>query len=199
MAHYIEDNSSSDNELKAGSLRHHFLISMPGLQDPNFSRSITYICDHNEDGAMGLVVNRPMDLSINDIFEQLDLEQRPTLGEQLVMAGGPVERERGFVLHTDERQWNSSIAIGDGIRLTASADILEAMATSSGPGQTLVALGYAGWGAGQLEEEIAENSWLTVPASAQILFNTPCELRWAAAAKSLGFDLDLLTSAAGHA
>lgn len=186
-------------ELTAGSLCDHFLIAMPDLKDPNFARTVTYICEHNEDGAMGITVNHPLELSVHEIFEQLKLPQDAQSGHEQVLAGGPVQVERGFVLHPSGPSWESTLEASEEISVTSSRDILEDMAAGKGPEHTIVALGYAGWSAGQLEAEIADNAWLTVPADSQLLFHTPCEMRWAAAAKQLGIDLDLIPSGAGHA
>ena len=187
------------DELTSGSLRGHLLISMPGLTDPNFSRSLTYICEHDDNGAMGIIINHPLELSIRDVFDQLELPTNSSTGQQQVLAGGPVQVEQGFVLHPTGSQWEATSAISSQISLTASRDILVDMAADQGPENSLVALGYAGWGAGQLEAEIAHNDWLSVPADSKILFHTPCEMRWSAAAKQLGVDLNLMTAQAGHA
>jgi putative transcriptional regulator len=183
----------------AASLRHHVLIAMPNLRDPNFAQSVTYICDHGPDGAMGIVLNRPMELTLGQVFDELKLPLNPDLCDEPVLAGGPVNTQRGFVLHHDEGQWDSSLKVTDGICLTGSKDILAALAIGQGPADALFALGYAGWSAGQLEEELATNAWLTVPASYELLFRTPTELRWAAAAKSLGVDPHLIPNQLGHA
>ncbi len=179
------------------SLRNHFLIAMPKMKDPNFEGSVTYICDHNEHGAMGIVINRPMDMRLGEILAQLDFG-----GEDInspIYAGGPVQMERGFVLHSPQGEWQSSLAISDGICLTTSRDILEALAADEGPEHNLVALGYAGWGEGQLEQEIAENCWLTCVADEHILFSAPHEQKFDSAISLLGFDLSQLSDQAGHA
>jgi putative transcriptional regulator len=187
--------------MPASSLKNHFLIAMPGLDDPNFSRTVTYICDHDEHGAMGIVINRPSELSLADVLEHMGIDSHaPTASEQIVYIGGPVQEERGFVLHTPQGDdWKSSIAVTDDIGITTSRDILEAMANEQGPAKTLVALGYAGWGAGQLENEIKENAWLSGPADAAVLFDLPAAQRWAAAARIIGVDMTLMSSDAGHA
>ncbi len=181
------------------SLSNHLLIAMPSLQDPHFAHSVTYICDHSADGAMGIVINRPMDIKVGDVFEQLQLDLGAPFSKQPVLAGGPVQTQRGFVLHYDDSQWDSSLRVADHISLTGSRDILAALAQGQGPSHALLALGYAGWSAGQLEQELASNAWLTVPATFNLLFETPIPQRWHAAAKQLGVDLNLLTSAPGHA
>lgn len=191
--------TNTDQDLSASSLRDHFLIAMPGMQDPRFVHSITYICDHSSEGAMGLVLNNTMPLTLGDILQQLELESAPEVSARSVLAGGPVQVERGFILHRDTDMWQSTLRVADDIGLTASRDILEAIAQGQGPQDYLVALGYAGWDADQLEDEIAANTWLTIPASRNILFHTPTEQRWAAAANQLGFDLNLISATAGHA
>lgn len=181
-------------------LTHHFLLSMPTLQDPNFQRTLTFVCEHSEHGAMGLVVNRPMTLTVGEVLQHLAIEpQTPGVARAPVHYGGPVESERGFILHERGREWEGTMPLSDAIALTTSRDILEAMARDEGPEHALVALGYSGWGAGQLEDEIAQNAWLTCPASTEILFHLPAEERLAAAAAQLGIDFDLLSSDAGHA
>lgn len=177
-----------------------FLIAMPGLGDPNFYRSVTYVCQHDADGALGIVINRPLDLTLSDIFEQLSLAStNPEFAGQAVMEGGPVQRERGFVIHRREGSWESSLEVSDRIAVTTSRDILESMASGDGPTNALVALGYAGWGAGQLDMEMAANAWLSVPCEENILFDTAFEQRWSAAAKRLGIDIAQLNHPAGHA
>lgn len=180
-------------------LQGHFLISMPTLRDSYFSQSVSLICEYNEEGAMGLVISQPSNSTLGEIFEQLCITDRARIGKTPLMVGGPVEQGRGFILHSPEKRWESTILVTDKIALTGSIDILHAMAEGHGPERFLVALGYAGWSAGQLEEEIAENSWLTTSASDQIVFETPAEQRWNSAASSLGVDLNLISSSAGHA
>jgi putative transcriptional regulator len=182
------------------SLRDHFLIALPGMMDPAFAHSVTYICDHSPRGAMGVVINRPLDFNLDRVFAQLSLEGPETQADAAVLLGGPVHRERGFVLHTrSDRQWQSSLDVSEDISLTASRDIMEAIAAGTGPEQTQFILGYAGWEAGQLEAELAENGWLTVPADSGIIFKTPVEQRWHAAARQLGVDVNLIPAMAGHA
>jgi putative transcriptional regulator len=181
-------------------LTHHFLIAMPHMADPRFVHSLIYLCEHSEDGAMGIVINQLSGLNLSDIIEQTDpdLDVPPPVGLRPVYNGGPVQTERGFVLHTGETRWEASLDLGP-LHLTTSRDILVDMAHGLGPEQSLVALGYAGWEPGQLDQELTENCWLSVPADAHILFQVPSEQRLAAAAQSLGIDLNLLTSQAGHA
>jgi len=181
-------------------LKNQLLIAMPTLEDPNFSRTVTYICEHSDQGAMGIVLNRPTDLSLADVLRHMDIEGGlGSAGEQIVFLGGPVEEERGFVLHSHTAPWASTLAVNDVISVTTSRDILEAMARGDGPTHTLVALGYAGWGAGQLERELQDNAWLSGPANESILFELPPDQRWEAAARLLGVDVNLLSSEAGHA
>ena len=181
------------------NLTNHFLIAMPGLEDSNFSRTVTYVCEHSDQGAMGLVVNRPTGLLLGEIFDQLDIHVSDLqAARQPVYHGGPVQPDRGFVLHTGDHGYDSTVRLNDEISITTSQDILRAIAAGEGPPQILIALGYAGWGKGQLENELAQNSWLSAPASSEILFNTPYELRWHAAARLLGVDMDLLPTQAGH-
>lgn len=181
------------------SLQNHFLIAMPCMEDSNFNGSITYICQHNEDGAMGIVLNRPSNIQLSDIFEQLSFESEITPTKNDVFQGGPVQLEKGFVLHNDAVNWESSFSITESMRLTTSKDILGALAQDQGPEQFLIALGYAGWGAGQLEQEISENTWLTCQASPEIVFTTRNEEKYDKALASLGFDAGQLSSQVGHA
>lgn len=182
------------------SLKNQLLIAMPNLQDPNFARTVTYICEHGEHGAMGIVINRPTDLRLADVLQHMQIEGgMGVAGEQIVYLGGPVEEERGFVLHTHTEPWDSTLAVNGEISITTSRDILEAMARGEGPEHTLVALGYAGWGAGQLEREMQQNAWLSGPVDQSILFELPADQRWEAAAGLLGVDLHLLSTDAGHA
>jgi len=173
---------------------------MPGLADPNFSHTVTYICEHNAEGAMGIVINRLMDISLAEVLEQMDIVASRKLDTTVAIHdGGPVQPEHGFVIHTPTGAWESSMQISEEIGITTSRDILAAIAHGEGPAHYLIALGYAGWGAGQLENEIAQNAWLSGPASSEILFKLPLEERWAAAAALLGVDLNLISSEIGHA
>jgi len=189
----------SMTEHKYSSLRDHFLIAMPSLNDSIFGHTITYVCDHSEEGSMGIVINQALDINLDEVFRQLGSEDLSQHGRDPVLCGGPVQAERGFVLHSSECQFESTMQASDEISLTASRDILDAIAAGKGPKKHIVALGYAGWTAGQLEEEIADNAWLVVEADSRILFETPLEQRWNAAARHLGFDLNLISSTAGHA
>lgn len=173
---------------------------MPTVNDGLFTKSITYICEHSDQGTMGIVINHPLNLSLNEIFQHLEINDIQGSHTDHILAGGPVQIDQGFVLHrTTKQDWKSTIHISDQIALTTSQDILTAMAHDQGPSDSLVALGYAGWEAGQLEEELADNTWLTVPADSDILFNTPVELRAKAAAAQMGVDLTLISPQAGHA
>jgi putative transcriptional regulator len=181
------------------NLTNHFLIAMPGLQDPNFYRTVTYICEHNDQGAMGIVINRPMRIQLGEILGQMEIPAKPGAVNQRVFVGGPVQVDRGFVLHPSERHWDSTLEITPEISVTTSRDILEAMAADEGPNLSLIALGYAGWGGQQLEDEMAANAWLSGPADLDIIFRRPAEERWEAAARLLGVDLNLMSGDAGHA
>jgi putative transcriptional regulator len=181
-------------------LTNQFLIAMPAMTDSNFAQTVTYIWEHNEDGALGIIINRPLQMKLADVFEQLQMPT-PTeaVGRQSVLQGGPVQTDRGFVLHHIGGRWEHTRQVSSRIQVTTSPDILDAMARGNGPDTALVALGYAGWSAGQLEHELAQNSWLTVPADERIIFDTPYEQRWRAAARLLGVDLGTLSPLAGHA
>ena len=182
------------------SLTNHFLIAMPSLQDPNFQRTVTFICEHNENGALGIVINRPSEVTLGDLLHHMDLSVTDAgTAEQPVYMGGPVQRERGFVLHPASERWDASLQVSDAVAVSTSRDVLAAIAEGNGPAHYLVALGYAGWGGGQLEEEMAQNAWLSGPADPGIIFETANEERWQAAASLLGVDLRLLSSDAGHA
>lgn len=182
------------------NLTNHFLIAMPSLSDPNFYQTVTYLCAHDREGAMGIVINRPMPFALGAILAQMDLETADTrIQEMTIFHGGPVQPDRGFIIHRPVRDWESTIKVTEEIGVGTSRDILEAISRGTGPAQTLIALGYAGWGAGQLEREMAENAWLSAPADFSILFDTPAELRWQRAVTTLGVDLWQLSSDAGHA
>ncbi|HLA74840.1 MAG TPA: YqgE/AlgH family protein [Gammaproteobacteria bacterium] len=186
-------------------LTNHFLIAMPALADPNFFHTVTYICEHNQGGAMGIVVNRPLTLQLGEIFDQLEIEpSNPQLAQQPLYLGGPIQRERVFVIHQltgpEGKKWDGELTlrVTDNIGVTASRDILAAMASGEFTGHSLVALGYAGWGEGQLEQEMIANSWLSGMADEHILFSTANEQRWGKAAELLGVDISLLSGEAGH-
>ena len=184
------------------SLSNQFLIAMPELEDPNFYRTVTLICQHDENGALGVIINRTVDaLSINDVLRQFSLPKPESghLGHQPIYVGGPVHNELGLVLHRGLGDWQSTLKVGGQLGLTSSRDVLEAIAHSGGPDDCLLVLGYAGWGAGQLDLEIQQNAWLTVPADPRIIFEVEVEQRWAQAATSLGVDITTLSTGAGHA
>lgn len=188
-----------DNQCKVTSLKDHFLIAMPSIEDGIFANSVTYICEHNDQGAMGIVINHPLNLSLDEIFHHLEIADIHHPHSEQILAGGPVHMDRGFVLHRgSDCAWDSTLQISSQVALTTSQDILAAIAHNEGPTDSLVALGYAGWGAGQLEHELTENAWLTAPADGDIIFNTPIELRAKMAAAKLGVDLALIAPA-GHA
>ncbi|UXY16347.1 YqgE/AlgH family protein [Chitiniphilus purpureus] len=181
-------------------LSQHFLIAMPSLVDPIFARTLTFVCDHNERGAMGVIVNRPLGMTLTTLFEQIDVElHRPDVAELAVCFGGPVQTDRGFVLHTPLGNWQSTLAVSDDMGLTTSKDILMAVGEGSGPEQLFVTLGYAGWEAGQLENELAQNAWISVQADPRIIFEQPAEARYEAALALLGIDMAMLAEEAGHA
>lgn len=187
----------SDN---ASNLAGQFLIAMPSMDDPNFGGTLIFVAEHNEKGALGLVVNRPMELDLGGLFERLELGlDDPSLARQPVYAGGPVQGDRGFVLHQPVGDWHSTVAVGEEIGLTSSKDVLEAVAAGRGPRRLTVMLGYSGWGPGQLEGEVSRNSWLTVEAVPELIFDTPPELRLQRAFALLGFDPAFLASVPGHA
>lgn len=182
----------------------HFLIAMPSMLDPVFGGSVVYMCEHNADGALGVIINKPTDMTMDTLFERIELRleianDRAPVDKQPVMFGGPVQVERGFVLHAPAGDYSAMIRINHDVALTTSKDVLEAVGSGSGPQQFLVSLGCAGWGAGQLEDEIARNGWLTVAAQSGIIFETPVEARFAAALKLLGIDPMMLSGEAGHA
>ena len=181
-------------------LTNQFLIALPAMEDPNFSQTVTLVCEHSERGALGIVINRTLPMTLGEVFDQLGLDStKSRVNEQPVLRGGPVQTERGFVLHSPAGKWESSLPFSEKMHLTTSRDILDALAAGEGPDTAVIALGYAGWDAGQLEEEMARNAWLTVDADERVLFATPVEQRWHAAARLLGVDLRALSSDAGHA
>jgi putative transcriptional regulator len=194
----LQDTIPGMNDSTAFS--NHFLIAMPSLADPNFYRTVTLICEHSSEGAMGIVINRTTDLAIGDILQQMGIDTDHTNQRTLpVYLGGPVQTNRGFVLHEPLGSWESTLSITDTLGISTSRDILAAIGENRGPDKCLVALGYAGWSAGQLEREIAENSWLNGPADRDILFSMPVEQRWHGAAKLMGVDVSTISGEAGHA
>lgn len=181
-------------------LTHHFLIAMPNMVDPYFAKSLTFICEHNDQGALGVVVNRPIDLSLQALFERINLELEPReLHDLPVYFGGPVQTDRGFVLHQPVGDWHSTLNVRGKLGLTTSKDILEAVGKGDGPKKLLIALGYSGWAAGQLEHELGQNAWLSVEAAEQIIFDLPAEDKLPAAMELLGVDFASLSEQAGHA
>lgn len=183
-----------------GFLTNQFLIAMPAMTDTNFAQTVTFIWEHNAEGALGIIINKPLQMKLADVFEQLKMPASSGLAaHQQVLQGGPVQTDRGFVVHHIGGDWEHTKRISSRIQVTTSPDILDAMARGSGPETAIVALGYAGWSAGQLEAEIVQNAWLTVPADEKILFDTPFEQRWRAAGRLLGVDLAMISPHAGHA
>ena len=181
-------------------LANQLLVALPALTDPQFARSVTLVCQHDGEGAMGVVVNRASEYTLGEVLQQMGIaSDSEALQSQIVLAGGPVHPERGFVLHDGGHEWDSSLQVADGLYLTTSRDVLEAMARGDGPAQAVVALGCAGWGAGQLEQELVDDSWLMVPNRREVLFDLPLEQRWQAAAGSIGVDLVNYASHSGHA
>lgn len=195
MTGFLPDESPSDRYTTG-----HFLIAMPGMADDRFQQSVIYMCAHGPDGAMGLVVNKPIDsITFPDLLTQLDIPVPPS-GEGIeVLFGGPVETGRGFVLHSADYMQDATMVVGDDVALTATVDILRDIAEGDGPKQSLLALGYAGWSPGQLDDEIMANGWLSVEADSDLLFDTGLQTKWARALKKLGIDPLMLSDEAGHA
>jgi putative transcriptional regulator len=185
-------------------LTNQFLIAMPGMADDNFAGSVVYLCEHTERGALGLVINKPIDINLRNLFEKVEISlDSQELAEQPVYYGGPVQTERGFVLHEKQLDgtgpYNSTMSVRGGLEMTTSKDVLEALAEGSGPKKVLITLGYSGWQAGQLEDELGRNGWLTVDADPAVIFDTPIEQRYDRAVSLLGFDPRMLSQEAGHA
>ncbi len=188
------DSVTGDN------LTGHFLIAMPSLNDGFFNQAVTYICEHDENGSFGIIINQQTSLTLKQITTEMAIETSDSYDDkQPVFIGGPVDQGRGFILHRPAGNWQSSLKVNDKVTLTTSKDILQAIVKNTGPQDSIVALGYAGWAAGQLDNEMASNTWLSCPADEQIIFNTPVEERWKAAANLIGVDLSLMSSDAGHA
>jgi putative transcriptional regulator len=186
--------------MQSVNLTDHFLIAMPAMADSFFSKTLVYIAEHNEQGALGVIVNRPIDMSLATLFEKIDIPlEVPSLGNLPVFFGGPVQTDRGFVLHRPVGEWQSTLAVNQQVGLTSSRDVLQALAHDGQPRDLMVTLGYAGWSAGQLEQELAQNAWLTVPANPHILFDLPYEDRLASAMELLGVNFTNLADGAGHA
>ena len=186
--------------MAATFLNNQFLIAMPGMDDPNFAQTVTLVCEHSERGALGIIINRPLTMDLGEVFEQLGLDASQShVSRQNVLLGGPVQTDRGFVLHSPVGGFESTLPVSEKLHLTTSRDILDALASGQGPERAIVALGYAGWEAGQLEDEMARNAWLTVQVDENLLFDVPAEDRWQAAGRLLGINLLHLSSDAGHA
>jgi len=185
----------------ANYLSGQLLIAMPSLADPNFSQTVALICEHSERGSLGIVINKPMPMRMGEVFEQLSMEAaHPALRDLPVLRGGPVQPDRGFVIHgPDVRSWESSMEVGDDLVVTTSRDILQAISRGEGPERMILALGYAGWDAGQLEAELRQNAWLTAPCDLAIVFDVPFESRWHAAARVLGVDMSRVSRFSGRA
>jgi len=182
------------------SLTNHLLIAMPTLADPNFSQTVTVVCEHTDKGALGIVVNKPLPMRLSDVLEQMNLEARSEyIAAKPVLRGGPVSTDRGFVLHRPGGNWDHSHKVSDMIQVTTSRDVLTAIARGEGPDDAFIALGYAGWEAGQLEHEIKENSWISMPIDTRMVFDLPYEDRWSAAWRFLGIDKDMMSRSSGHA
>lgn len=181
------------------TFKNQFLVAMPGLEDENFDHSVTLMCEHNDEGAIGLVINRPIELKFSEMMAQMGLAFDAADGEQHIYWGGPVQPERGFVVHREPGGWESSMQVADHLFITTSRDILRAIGLGEGPKEYFVALGYAGWSAGQLETEILSNAWLNTPVDQAVLFQTPARDRWKAATRLLGVDVTQISSGAGHA
>lgn len=199
-------DSFTIGEISPDNFTKQLLIAMPSLQDPNFQRTVTIICEHNQHGAMGIIINQPTSMHVDDLINQvsndpaiLENKSSPNAHNNVVYAGGPVQMDRGFILHDSDQQWESTHIVDNDLKLTTSEDILLDIGRGKGPENCIVALGYAGWSAGQLEQELAENVWLNVPYEAAIIFNTPIEKRWHSAAKKLGIDVHLISNQTGHA
>jgi putative transcriptional regulator len=190
----------SINTVSTLNLSNHFLVAMPAMQDPTFAGSVVFITEHSEEGALGLIINQPLDLAMNGLYERLDLplpDRR--LAQKPVLKGGPVNHSHGYVLHKPVGNYISTVAVSDEVGVTKSRDVLEAVSRGEGPEQIVVCLGYAGWGAGQLEEELGANAWLTVPASDELIFDTPMDERFHRAFGLLGINPAFLSASAGHA
>jgi putative transcriptional regulator len=182
------------------SLTNHLLIAMPSLLDPNFAQTVTLVCEHTDKGALGIVLNKPLPMKLAEVLSQMKLEAvTGEIGERAVLRGGPVHTDRGFVLHRPGGMWDSTHKVSDLIQVTTSRDVLAAMARGEGPSDAFIALGYAGWDSGQLEQEILENAWLSIPANDQLVYGLPFEQRWAASWHLLGVDPDKVSLVAGHA
>lgn len=198
----MTNSSNNPSQAPRVDFTNQLLVAMPGMVGGSLADTVIYVCEHNEQGALGVVINRPTDLTLGDLLQRIDLELSLEIGVRQsapVFFGGPVQTDRGFVLHTPVGDYSSSISMGAGVALTTSRDVLQEVAAGSGPDQLLVTLGYAGWAAGQLEEEMANGVWLHVDSNLEILFSTPAAERYQAALNQLGIDPIMLTGATGHA
>ena len=183
-----------------GYLTNQLLIAMPAMGDPNFSHTVALVCDHGPRGALGLILNKPLPMRMAEIFEQLEIELKTgSLRERQVLRGGPMQTDRGFVVHRAGGEWDSTLKVSDAIHVTTSRDILAAMARGEGPQEAIVALGYAGWDGGQLEDEMRANAWLNAPVDSGLIFDLPFELRWEAAGRLLGVELSRISPISGNA
>jgi putative transcriptional regulator len=183
-----------------GTFTNHLLIAMPTLNDPNFAQAVTLVCEHTDKGALGIVLNKPLPMKLSDVLTQMQLEPSShEIAAQPVLRGGPVHTDRGFVLHRPGGDWDHTHKVSESIQVTTSRDVLAAMARGEGPSDAFIALGYAGWDAGQLEREMRENTWLSMPVDARVVFELPFEERWLAAWRFLGIDVDRLSPDSGHA
>ncbi len=194
-------NKAQDNKtLDPSEQNRQMLVAMPNMLDPNFARGVTLLCKHDKDGAIGITINRPSTMILLEIFKQLNIEcDDPIISEQTVFEGGPVHPERGFVVHTPDQKWDSSLRVSEGLMVTSSRDVLAAIAVGAGPEKYLVALGYAGWSEGQLEDELRANAWLTVDADNDIIFNQDTSKRWQSSVDKLGINLSQLPNQVGRA
>ena len=196
----VADDNESTSTGAGDNLTGHFLIAMPSLNDGVFNKAVTYICEHNENGSFGIIINQQTGIILEQIANEMKIETSDNYNHnQPIFLGGPVDQGRGFILHRPSGEWKSSLKVNNNVSLTTSKDILKALVHDEGPKDCIIALGYAGWSAGQLDEEIASNTWLSCPADEQLIFETPVEERWQAAAKLIGIDLSMLSSDAGHA
>jgi putative transcriptional regulator len=198
IASHRGQNNMTDSQQNFTSLRDQFLVAMPGLVDGIFTGSVTYLCEHDEEGAMGIVINRPSSFVFSDLFEDT-LNIHESMRSNRVLAGGPVQLDRGLIMHDGDKEWGSTMYLDNGLMLTSSNDIVEAIARNEGPENFLIMLGYAGWGPGQLEDEIIQNAWLTTPSNIDIIFHTPFHKRAEKALAQLGIDYHLISNQAGHA
>jgi putative transcriptional regulator len=186
--------------LTSSNFSNQLLIAMPAMDDPNFARTVTLICEHNDDGCFGVTINRPIDITVGDLLHQLDIDSiEQDLLDSTAVNGGPVQSSQGFVLHNTSRVWEGTLQVNEDLAITSSRDILDAIAVGDGPDRFLLALGCASWAPGQVEDELKQNAWLTCPVDSSILFDTPYDKRWESAANTLGVNVNLLSDSVGHA